>query len=112
MSGPVYTYRAEVIRVVDGDSLILDLDLGLRSWIRGKPYRLARINAPETSTPEGPPATAALAGLLGPLPASVVVSTIKDRHDTYDRYIVEVILPDGTNANDWMLANGHAVKYP
>lgn len=107
----MFEYAGQVIRVVDGDTLILDLDLGLRCWIRGKPYRMARINAPEMKTPEGPLSKNALALQIGPLPAGVTVTTIKDRHDTYDRYIVEVYQVDGTNLSDWMLTNGYAVKY-
>ena len=107
----MFTYRASVTRIVDADTLVLDIDLGLRTWLRGKPYRLARVNAPERATVEGKLATTALADLLGPLPASVIVTTIRDRHDAFDRYIVEVIR-DGVNVNDWLLANGWAVPYP
>lgn len=108
----MFEYRAQVIRVVDGDTLILDVDLGLRSWVRGKPYRMGRINAPEMSTPEGPLARYALVAQIGSLPAEVVIKTTKDKRDPYDRYIVEVVQPDGTNLNDWMLAGGYAVPYP
>ncbi len=107
----MFTYRASVVRIVDADTLILDIDLGLRTWLRGKSFRLARVNAPERPTVEGKLATNALAALLGSLPASVIVTTIRDRRDAFDRYIVEVIR-DGVNVNDWLLANGWAVPYP
>lgn len=107
----MYEYRAQIVRVVDGDTLILDVDLGMRTWIRGKPFRLARINAPERRDPAGPAATAALAAAIGPLPASAIITTTKDRRDPYDRYIVEVLV-GGVNLSDWMVSNGHAVLYP
>ena len=96
---------------MDADTLILDIDLGLRTWLRGKSFRLARVNAPERASVDGKLAMTALADILGPLPASVIVTTIRDRRDTFDRYIIEVIR-DGANVNDWLLANGWAVPYP
>ena len=43
---PPYQYRAKVVRVVDGDTVILSVDLGFRVQHEIS-VRLARINAPE-----------------------------------------------------------------
>lgn len=108
----MFEYFAKITRVVDGDTLILDVDLGQRAHIVGKPYRMARINAPELKTPEGVASRDALVAFLGALPVMTRTTTIKDRHDQYDRYLIEVFLTlTGENLNDWMLANGHAVPY-
>ena len=43
----MYTYKASVTRVVDGDTVIVDIDLGFGVWLREQSVRLAKINAPE-----------------------------------------------------------------
>lgn len=104
---PAFTYAAQLIDVHDGDTIHLDIDLGFHTWRRGERYRLARINAPELSTPEGRPARDHLTLLLaaGPL----VVTTSKA--DNYGRYLVECSV-NGVNLNDAMLRDGFAVPYP
>lgn len=44
-----YTYNAEVIRVVDGDTVIARVDLGFDTWKKCN-IRLYGINTPETRT--------------------------------------------------------------
>ena len=41
-----YVYRAKVHRVIDGDTLIMDVDLGFRTFTQHS-IRLAEIDAPE-----------------------------------------------------------------
>jgi micrococcal nuclease len=103
----LFTYAVQVKDVYDGDTLHLDIDLGFNTWRRGERYRLARINAPELKTPEGPPARDHLILLLtkGPL----IVTTSKA--DNYGRYLVECEV-NGLSVNDQMVADGFAVKYP
>lgn len=105
----MYEYRALITRVVDGDTVHLDLDLGLHTWLKDWPYRLGRINAPELSTPEGQLAKVGLVDYLGPLPLAVVVRTKRDKADPYKRYIIDIELPGGVNLNDWLVSNGYAV---
>lgn len=52
MSGHIWTVPATVIRVVDGDTLVLQLDLGWHITL-GSRCRLIGVNAPELSTEEG-----------------------------------------------------------
>ena len=52
MSGHLWTVPATVIRVVDGDTLVLRLDLGWHITLESR-CRLIGINAPELSTDEG-----------------------------------------------------------
>lgn len=98
-----------VVRVVDGDTLLGDVALGLNVWLRSIRFRLARINAPEMSTPAGQPAKDYLAALLlsGPLLLS------SQRQDDYGRWLAEIRAgPSGANVSDVMLASGHAVPWP
>lgn len=101
----MYQYAARLVRVVDADTIVLDLDLGFYQWRLNRSYRLARINAPEMSTAEGKAAKAALAEHLAGV-TTFLVST--SRADSFDRWIVE-LHADGANASDWLVTNGHAV---
>ena len=46
----VYSYTAEVVRVVDGDTVELAVDCGFRLTFKDR-FRLAFINAPERDKP-------------------------------------------------------------
>lgn len=76
-----YTYRARPVRVIDGDTLVADLDLGFDTTLRTT-LRLAGCNARELSEPGGREARAHLEELLlspwlGPRDWPLVASTIK-----------------------------------
>jgi len=60
-----YIRKAELIRVIDGDTVELRVDLGFRTSYTG-PFRLARINAPKLGDADGRgvDAAVALSGLL------------------------------------------------
>lgn len=103
-----YTYNALVTRVVDGDSLITEIDAGFRIEAE-MPLRIAHIDAPEMSTVEGKAARGYLVALLGPLPVAVVVHTIKPV-ERWGRYLAEVYIGDLDVGAD-MVAHGHAVAY-
>ena len=45
-----YNYNIEIIRVIDGDSLVADVDLGLGVWLRDQYIRLWGIECPPTRT--------------------------------------------------------------
>ena len=45
----MYTYKAKLIRIVDGDTIDAEIDLGFDTIVR-KRIRLYGINTPETKT--------------------------------------------------------------
>lgn len=100
----MYEYRVKLIRCVDADTVILDIDLGFHQWRLGQPYRLLRINAPEMVTPEGKTAKAALEGYLSG--KSLTGQTQKS--DSFGRFLAE-LLANGENVSDWLVINKHAV---
>lgn len=103
----MYQYSARLVRVVDADTVVLDIDLGFYQWRLGRSYRLARINAPELNTPEGKIAREALAGRLGVAKRFRVTT---DKPDSFDRWIVELVA-DEANISDWLVASGHAALH-
>jgi len=46
----MYEYRCKIIRVVDGDTVDVDIDLGFDVWLRNQRIRLYGINTPEVRT--------------------------------------------------------------
>lgn len=92
---PGYVYRAKVERVKDGDTVVLQLDLGFSTW-RHDSFRMLRLYVPETFRPKDEAERIAgekvKAFLVKRLPAgkAVVVRTERDKKDKYGRYLVEV----------------------
>lgn len=98
MPMPGYHYSGTVNRVVDGDTVDVDLDLGFHIHIKVR-CRVARLNAPEMSTPEGKIAKGLTAMWL-PVGKSVyVVSTCVDR---YGRSIAEITV-ENKNLTDVLI---------
>lgn len=46
-----YHYRCELVRVVDGDTIVVDVDKGFNDWSHNQFVRLYGINCPETRGP-------------------------------------------------------------
>ena len=103
----MYTYTALVARVVDGDTVDLVVDLGLRVGTKGR-FRLAGLNAAEHNTDAGVVATHALEGLL-PVGSEVQISTHKDSTEKYGRWLATVFKPGSQDSiNQQMISLGYA----
>jgi endonuclease YncB( thermonuclease family) len=115
--GLLYVYRMIPVRVVDGDTVIMDWDLGDRVMLLARRFRLIGIQAPEIGTEGGAEAKAALESLVGfPSPVPCYGQTVKDRKDRYGRYLVDLWVPDKDgptwkSASDEMRKQGHAKPY-
>jgi len=46
----MYEYKAKVIKVIDGDTVDVDIDLGFGIWMRDERVRLMGIDTPESRT--------------------------------------------------------------
>lgn len=103
----VWTYPAVVVKVVDGDTIRLNLDLGLHIW-RTDNCRIGGINAPEMNTEAGQVAATAARGLL---PPGAAVMFVSKQLDKYGRPLGQLLLADGIDFAEWMLDHGHAVPY-
>ena len=110
----LYTYRAEIVRVIDGDTIVADIDLGFNIWLRDEHLRLHGIDTPEMSTDEGKViADEVRARLEG---KTLYICTVKAKRSdaeatgSFGRYLA-VIHQDGQNINEWLLKSGRAVPY-
>jgi endonuclease YncB( thermonuclease family) len=101
-----WTYPGTVVRVVDGDTVRLNLDLGLHIW-RTDSCRIRGINTPELGTAEGRAAKAAAEEIL---PAGSQVLFVSKQLDKYGRPLGD-LSRNGVDFAAAMLAAGHAVPY-
>jgi micrococcal nuclease len=99
----MYEYAAQLVRVVDGDTVRLDLDLGFYERRVDQPYRLLRINAPELNTVDGKVSKAALETFL----AGKALMAHTQKSDSFGRFLTE-LYADNQNVSDWLVANGFA----
>lgn len=106
----MYQYNAIVVGNFDADSLRVDTDLGFGNWTKNQPIRLYGVDAPELTTPEGKAAKAFVAALVPP-GTKVVLTTFKDAKEKYGRYLGKVVLLDGSDLADTLVAAGHARTY-
>lgn len=105
----MYEYRATIVKVIDGDTVDVMIDMGLRICTQQR-IRLYGINAPELRTPEGPKARCRLAELL-PFGSEVTLRTFKDKQEKYGRYLGVFIDSEGHEVNQRMVLEGHAEIY-
>lgn len=102
--------REAPVRAVDGDTLDLVLDLGLRTHVEAR-VRLLGVNAPEHGTDAGDAATAAVKAWLAAHPGPYTVRTHKDRTERYGRWLATLTAPDGADLVADMLAAGHVAPW-
>ncbi len=109
----MYEYKAICTRVVDGDTLDCEIDLGFDIVIRER-VRFAGINAPESRTRDleekkrGLASKARVMELCG----GGTVFTLKtqyDKHGRYGRVMGRIILENVECLNDLLVEEGHAV---
>ena len=46
----MYDYKCRIVRIVDGDTVDVDIDLGFGIWVRGERVRIHGIDTPESRT--------------------------------------------------------------
>jgi len=101
--------------VHDGDTCTLHVDLGFNTWHEG-PFRLVRCNAREIAELGGVEAKDNLSKLIYEQDLPVTLRSIKPntpiQPDKYgERYLAEIILPDGRNLTDWLIAQQWAAAW-
>lgn len=106
----LYLYKVLVMRVIDGDTVVLCVDLGFEIS-RIETFRLAGIDAPEMSTKEGQDAKYFLMDLLDDYSGSLILDSTKDHKDKYGRYLATLLGPNNISINQRMVESGHAKPY-
>jgi len=94
-TNPTYLYKAKVKDVVDGDTLILQIDLGFYVW-KEQRVRLAQINCPEMDSKEG---KKAFEYLKKKMLKTDFVMIQTNKIDLYGRYVGHIFYdPESSNA--------------
>jgi micrococcal nuclease len=111
----MYTYKATIVRVIDGDTVVLNIDLGFKIH-HISPCRLAGINAPEMNAKDEKVRAAAVASkefLSGLLLEGMEVTIISKKLDKYGRPVVYFLPGENLygSINDLMLRSKHATIY-
>ena len=104
----LYTYKAKVLSVYDGDTLTAECDLGFSIKLKVK-VRLAGINAPEVmgqQRTDGLKTRDFLRSLVDG--KNIILQTTKDKKGKYGRYIGKIWL-DNLCVNDLLVSKGLAV---
>ena len=113
----MYTYGIKLIRVVDGDTIRADIDLGFDMWIKNVSIRFAGINAPETRTRD---LAEKARGIEAKKEVEFILKTAKEikiivsKLGKYGRPIAQIIVPGynkrkNFNLNDYLVENGFAI---
>lgn len=110
----MYVYKCIINRIVDGDTVDVDIDLGFNSWLKDQRIRIVDIDAPETRTRDLEEkrygkAAAARAEELLPVGSENILHS-KEFHGKYGRIIGDFEVND-TMFSKTMLNEGHAVLY-
>jgi endonuclease YncB( thermonuclease family) len=116
--GERFWYEGEVLKVTDGDTVRVRLDLGCDTF-RRETLRVYGINAPESkgvTAAAGKAATAFLQELL-PAGTRLLAHTIKDKKEKWGRLLADMytygpegnVLPDSISKR--MTDAGHAQPY-
>ena len=111
----MYEYRANILRVVDGDTVDVMLDLGFGTHFRQR-LRLRGIDAPEKRGADKADGMAAKHHLekLIETHAPIVVRTQKDARGTFGRYLATLwghAHGVTVSLNQQMIDDGFAVPY-
>ena len=114
----MYEYKCTVVKVVDGDTVDVDIDLGFGVWMRKQRIRMYGIDAPESRTSNrlekryGIASKKFLIGMLDD--KELILKTHKDAKGKYGRILGEIWRTTDfadQSINEYMIEKHHAVRY-
>ena len=111
----MYRYRCKVLRVVDGDTVDVDIDLGFGVWMHRERVRIMGIDTPESRTRDLVEKQFGLAAkeyvkTLMPVGSMQIIKTQKDKTGKFGRILGDFEL-EGGMFTEIMIDNHHAVAY-
>jgi micrococcal nuclease len=120
----MYEYKTKVVKVIDGDTVDVDIDLGFGVWLKKERVRIMGIDTPESRTRDkvekkfGLASKARLKSLLGkdPVLKTQVSKKGEDMKGKFGRILGDFTVYD-SNVDAWrpvtqiLVEEGHAVPY-
>ena len=114
----MYEYRCKVVKIIDGDTVDVDIDLGFGVWLHKERVRLYGIDTPESRTRDleekkyGLAAKDFLTGMLDD--DQIILKTHKDKTGKFGRILGELWRTSNytdKSINTYMIEKHHAVAY-
>lgn len=96
-----------IARVIDGDTVCVNVQLIDDVWLYNSPMRLQGIDCPEMNTPEGVAAKVFAEKWIGGYRCQAELS---GKRDKYGRLLGDIVGSDQVRLTDSLLANGHAKR--
>lgn len=110
----MYTYKAQVKSIYDGDTLRADIDLGFGVILSDQSIRLLGLDAPEIKGVERAQGIISRDFVVERIPVGsyITITTVKDRKEKFGRYLATVFYgEEQKNLNEELLSNGMATPY-
>ena len=117
----MYEYQCKIVRVVDGDTTDVDIDLGFGVWLLKQRVRFYGVDTPESRTSDKKEKVYGLAAKhfvesYLPKDSRQVLRTRKDSVGKYGRILGEFVVFDGSNdrettLNQLLIDTHNAVEY-
>ena len=115
----MYEYKCKIVKIVDGDTVDIDLDLGFGVWLRDERVRIMGIDTPESRTSDkiekifGLAAKDRLNSLLGgeAILLSQVTKGGENMKGKFGRILGNFKTINGKDVAETLMEEGHAVAY-
>lgn len=111
----MYEYKGKITRVVDGDTLVLSIDLGFNTTLHKIKVRLIGIDTPETYRPrnilEKKHGLEAKQFVIdNVLNKEIQVKTFKDKKGKYGRWLADIIYDNNISLVEELKKHGFEKK--
>ena len=117
----MFEYQCKIVKIIDGDTVDVDIDLGFGVWLKKQRIRLYGIDTPESRTRDleekkyGLVAKEFVEAHL-PVGSTRTLTTVKDKVGKYGRILGKFKAYDSytdawVNMNQWMIIKHLAVEY-
>jgi micrococcal nuclease len=110
----MYEYNCKIVRVIDGDSIILDIDLGFGLWIHGESIRLFGVDCPECRSRDKEEKAAGLLAkdfVKSCLHVGETYKLTTKEKGKFGRYLGTIYLTDENSINAALVKERLAVPY-
>ena len=115
----MYEYKVKILKVVDGDTVDVDIDLGFGVVLSDERVRIMGIDTPESRTRDkvekkfGLASKARLKSLLGKtgILKTQINKNGEDMKGKFGRILGDFVAEDGRMVTDILVEEGHAVAY-
>lgn len=115
----MFEYNFKLVKVVDGDTVDVDIDLGFGIWIRNERIRMMGIDTPESRTRDREEKKFGLAAkerITELLSVASSLVTFKDKAGKFGRVLGDFKVYDGafdkqSTITEIMIREGHGVAY-